>query len=449
MERCNLFSLNLDRASKIITNAEPLLDNSDEYYGSDIAIDAVNNKIYWQASAAADRISSANMDGTGQDLDFLNNLTYSTGIALGGGKLFYWNWESGYATADIYKSNLDGTGIVKITGGAGQFNGYAADTKDLEFYNNKIYFQYSDGTNYNIASANTDGSGFSNLYSTSNFFGGLTVSNDTLYWTEGNILNKRAISGGAVTQLALQSGRAFGDLIVDHQTSQVYFIESDPIIGGYSVIKRVSVNGGSTATVLTISGTVSSIGFDNSFSVLPVSLLNFSGQYDAVHNSSMLKWTTSSEVRSAHFILERSIDGSNFKSVATVAATGASSIINNYQYNDDVSSITADKFYYRLKQVDLDGQFKYSQIVVLNRKDISIAKVWPNPGKGNFVVDLGTLPSAPVTINVYSGNGSLVASSKFGTQQYNLDLEKQAAGVYNVELIYSSGAKKQLTLIKE
>lgn len=97
---------------------------------------------------------------------------------------------------------------------------------------------------------------------------------------------------------------------------------------------------------------------------LPISLLRFEGkvQSDRVD----LSWTTASEINNDVFILERSSDGTEFSEVTKVNGAGNSTEINEYQTADyfPLSGIT----YYRLKQVDFDGQFSYSDLIATYTK---------------------------------------------------------------------------------
>lgn len=447
-----IYTAPLNKTNYTLGNAEPLLTSAPDYYSVDIALDPTANKIFWISGSNYDKIASSNTNGTGQQLSLITGLTNSTGLATGNGKVFYWNWAADYSSADLYQANLDGTGIVKISGGVGQFNGSGMyDTKDLEFYNNKIYFQYSDAIGYKIASANADGTGFTELYSTANYFGGLAVAANNIYWTEyDGTVNKMAITGGAVTVLATESGSLLFDIIVDGDGSMVYFIELDATNPKYSLIRKVPTSGGSPVTVLTVSGTASSITFNTSALLLPVSLLEFTGQYNAVNYTSLLQWKTAGEDNFAYFILERSIDGINFTPVANVTATGSISQSRTYNYSDIVKNISAVKLYYRLKEVDLDGHYKYSNIVVLKMTpDATVSRLFPNPGKDFYIVQLNKAPTAPVAITVINSSGQLVTADKFSTSNYKLNLKGQATGIYYLQLTFADGTKKQFKIVKE
>jgi GEVED domain/Secretion system C-terminal sorting domain/Domain of unknown function (DUF5050) len=447
-----IYKAPLNKTSFDLGNAEPLLNSAPDYYAANITLDANAGKLFWISGQNVDKIAAANTNGTGQQLSLISGITYLTGLATGNGKLFYWNWTSDYSSADLYSANTDGTGILKISGGAGQFNGAGmSDTKDIEYYNNKIYFQYSNGASFKIASANIDGTGFTDLYSTANYFGGMAVAAGNIYWTETDAsVNKMAITGGAVTVLTTEIGNMLNDIVVDGTGTTAYFIETDPTNPTYSMIRKIAATGGSATTVLTVSGAASSVIFNTSSVVLGVSLIDFTAQYDTRKQATQLEWKTSGEENFAYFMLERSLDATHFTPVANVAATGSATRESVYKYTDDVKNITTDKLYYRLKEVDLDGRYKYSDIVLLRiAADAVVSRLFPNPGKGIYTIQLNEQPSAPVLLKVYNTAGQAVTVDKFSTKNYQLNFGAQAPGIYYLQLTFTDGTTKQFTLVKE
>ena len=92
---------------------------------------------------------------------------------------------------------------------------------------------------------------------------------------------------------------------------------------------------------------------------LPVKLLSFTGR--ATQNNVLLSWSTATEANNSHFSVQRSLDGLGFYEIATVyAAQPYSSTINHYTATDLDPSFGTN--YYRLKQVDMDGQFVYLNV---------------------------------------------------------------------------------------
>jgi hypothetical protein len=131
-------------------------------------------------------------------------------------------------------------------------------------------------------------------------------------------------------------------------------------------------------------------------STLPVTGVNLSAALNG--NDVELKWKTSSEINSKHFEIERSADGINFELIATKQAAGNS--ISELQYAHKDLSMRERIFYYRLRLVDVDGRFTYSNTAVVRKAGgIKGIKTFPNPvlvstnveftnAKGNYVISL-------------------------------------------------------------
>jgi hypothetical protein len=97
-------------------------------------------------------------------------------------------------------------------------------------------------------------------------------------------------------------------------------------------------------------------------SSLPIELLYFNG--DSFENHNHLTWSTASEHDNDYFDIEKTIDGVYFYVITTINGAGNSKIQLRYEYDDyDMYNGIS---YYRLKQIDYDGKFKYSNIISLD-----------------------------------------------------------------------------------
>ncbi len=102
----------------------------------------------------------------------------------------------------------------------------------------------------------------------------------------------------------------------------------------------------------------------NNFS-LPLDLLTFTGQLQN-NNSVLLNWKTDNEVNTSHFVVERSTDGNRFTGIANVAANGRDYPGGSFEYaftDNDAIKQSTQRLYYRLTMVDIDGSYKYSNVV--------------------------------------------------------------------------------------
>lgn len=140
---------------------------------------------------------------------------------------------------------------------------------------------------------------------------------------------------------------------------------------------------------------------------LPIELKQFSA--NAIQEKVRLDWVTLSEENSAYFEIERSTDGVEFESIGKVDAMGRSTEEANY-YIYDGSPFMGNN-YYRLKQVDLDGQFEYSEIVSVYFSS-SIIEIYPTFISGEQSLNvLITEPISEIHFKLYNIQGQLIQSS--------------------------------------
>lgn len=118
---------------------------------------------------------------------------------------------------------------------------------------------------------------------------------------------------------------------------------------------------------------------------LPIKLLNFNGALK--NNAVELNWTTSTEINNDHFEIERFDEVNNeFITIAEVQGNNTSHEINKYNYTDRISTINTT-YYYRLKQVDIDGNYEYSNTITVNAEKLSESiTIYPNPTKGTLYI---------------------------------------------------------------
>ncbi|MBS1735985.1 MAG: T9SS type A sorting domain-containing protein [Bacteroidetes bacterium] len=183
--------------------------------------------------------------------------------------------------------------------------------------------------------------------------------------------------------------------------------------------------------------------------VLPVTLLEFSAQVSG--NKVVAKWATSQEKNSAYFDVERSEDGTRFSKVGSVVAKGNSNVSSDYSFDDNTPAIGFN--YYRLKQVDKDGAFKYSAVVKIffggGREGIYS---YPNPVRDQLMVMLpvSVLPSGNVTIQLYDNKGAMVLQKKVSSRLTQIGVSNLASGNYIISVRDQSGKQLyQEKIIKE
>jgi len=180
----------------------------------------------------------------------------------------------------------------------------------------------------------------------------------------------------------------------------------------------------SRAGAITLSNTTITSTCNETF--LPIELVSFNSVCD--HQNAILNWSTLTENNNDYFIIERSKDAINWKTIGRVDAAGTSYTLKNYSYNDKEQ--TKEAKYYRLKQTDFNRDFKYMSIVFLKDCSESLIElgVYPNPGNGVVKLSFKGNEELFVSAAIYNSFGEEVYESK--TYQTEIDLSDKSAGVY-------------------
>ncbi|MEI9934535.1 MAG: T9SS type A sorting domain-containing protein [Ferruginibacter sp.] len=183
---------------------------------------------------------------------------------------------------------------------------------------------------------------------------------------------------------------------------------------------------------------------------LPVQFINFTAV--AQNSNALLNWTVANESEiSDYYEVDRSLDGNTFNSIATLPITNPNAISNNYSYTDhNITSLTTydGVISYRIKQVDKDGNWVYSQTqnVTVESKVPSI-NIYPNPVTNIATITFGT-DDAEI-IDVIDLNGRVLKTYQFqkGSYQQNLSLGSLTPGNYLLK-VSNGKAVKTLQIVK-
>ena len=171
---------------------------------------------------------------------------------------------------------------------------------------------------------------------------------------------------------------------------------------------------------------------------LAVTLTSFAGKKD--RNTNLLIWETASESNNEGFEVERSHDGNRFEKIAFTKGHGTTNQTQNYSCADlkPINGIN----YYRLKQVDFDGRYKYSNVLTLINDDNMTIAVYPNPSTGIFSIVLANEANeTDEAILIYNAFGQKI---NVQVNQNQLDLSGQPSGLY-----YLQTQNQVLKLIKK
>jgi hypothetical protein len=161
-------------------------------------------------------------------------------------------------------------------------------------------------------------------------------------------------------------------------------------------------------------------------------------------NSVSVTWDVADEIDVKEYVIERSTNGVNFTSVGSVPAYNKP----YYSYTDN-QPVTGT-VYYRVKNVDLDGKFKYSSVVRVTGKRTMSIKMFPMPAFRNVTIQHDrTGSNATLTLTTMDGRTVKHMALPEGSYQTNLELAQMAPGMYLVRIDDGNGAVETVKLIKQ
>ncbi len=176
---------------------------------------------------------------------------------------------------------------------------------------------------------------------------------------------------------------------------------------------------------------------------VPVEWVDFWGEHKTDFN--FLEWKVANELNVSHYEVERSFNNTlNFEKIGSIGSQGDSHEIQIYDY-DDYDIEQAGEYYYRITQVDIDGYFSVSEVILIevgeSAKDIRDVEVYPNPLTPGDVlnVDVKTNANHELTGEIYDMKGALVKTiepqiTPPGVTNLQIDVNDFAAGAYIVRV---------------
>ena len=166
---------------------------------------------------------------------------------------------------------------------------------------------------------------------------------------------------------------------------------------------------------------------------LPVILSQWNAVPDHRNREIKLGWATATEINASYFEIMRSTDGASYESIGKIDATGNSNIASTYRFTDDEISTIDNVFFYRLKNVDLDGSFEYSTVVSarLDDKEKATLTTYPNPTSGALFIRSEGLEN--VSYRILSFVGKEVSIGIINNQQ--IDVSALPSGLFYIQFL--------------
>ena len=169
---------------------------------------------------------------------------------------------------------------------------------------------------------------------------------------------------------------------------------------------------------------------------VPIELINFNATLS--YNKVYLNWTTATETNNKYFTLEKSNDAISFEEVLRVSGSGNSTQTKNY------SAIDANPFvgtsYYRLKQTDYNGDYKYSVLTLVENKNeqLLISNLYPNPTSETISFDLYATEKGTIQIQFIDNMGRIVLDNlqdiKDKQSKINVQTNLLSQGIYTLKV---------------
>jgi hypothetical protein len=169
--------------------------------------------------------------------------------------------------------------------------------------------------------------------------------------------------------------------------------------------------------------------------IVPVELTSF----NAVLNNDVvnLNWTTATEVNNQGFEIQRKLDEYEWMTIGFKEGNGTTTEPKNYSFQNNISDVKKSKIYYRLKQIDFNGDFNFSdEVEVSNFPDVySLDQNYPNPFNPSTTIEFNLAKAGFASLKLYDVLGKEVAAFingelEAGPHQVSFDASNLPSGTY-------------------
>ena len=262
-----------------------------------------------------------------------------------------------------------------------------------------------------------------------------TDSLDNLYIAIGGSLNFNQNNTLALDAASVVSILSGGTLTATHPTP-------NELLKINGVIKYNGKTDGTLTGPTAATATTGSSPSGFTLVTLPVNFVSFSANRD--NGMVQLSWSTANEINNSHFEIERSVNGSDWETLGNVAA-GMSSVADSYTYTDGAAPAGVTQ--YRIRQVDLDGNYSYSKVVLVGgTATVTGRATIVTSGKTVSIFPENTATSRLI-VRVISMGGQVMQQQAFESTSGRIDMTVSAAttGVYVIQVTDGS----QWSLVKK
>jgi subtilisin family serine protease len=241
-----------------------------------------------------------------------------------------------------------------------------------------------------------------------------------------------------------------GTIFNGNNVKMIISINSEDFpVGNYSMDLKINSNDPTLPTV--------TIPIQMTLAVVPVELSALSVKTSK--NEAIVEWTTATEVNNMGFSIERKDEKGTWNEIGFIKGAGSSTQNNNYSYSD--KNLSIGSYSYRLKQIDFDGTFEFSEEVnaeITAPNDFTLYQNYPNPFNPSTSIEFSLPVTAEVSISIYNTLGELVTdilkgSRDAGFHKVAFDASNLPSGTYIYQIIanYQGGNftdTKKMVLLK-
>ncbi|MFP5039574.1 FG-GAP-like repeat-containing protein [Parasediminibacterium sp. JCM 36343] len=351
----------------------------------------------------------------GNSISFSTPVSFSSSLGLGGSGTFYPT-----TTVKILVGDMDGDG-----------------KKDIVIHGGGVFFE----------------TGFNGVYILKN----ISTTKNILFNSPTSNYNNTSLNANGANDFSIDDVDGDGKLdivfsysITDTVLPTSYYFGAYLSSAGYY---SAATSGGTRVQIADMDSdgkpdiiVGSQIFFNNC--VLPLTLLNFSAK--PVGKQVNVSWQTTQEVNTASFIVEKSGANNQFKTIDTVAAKVNNTGTNRYSFTD--ANPESGVSYYRLKMMDKDGKFTYSNSVSVQLENVvEEFGVYPNPTGGLLHIHQVSPAVEKQLVQITDMQGKIVRQQTIITQQSNntfaIDVSALAKGSYLIKMLGSK--QKKAIFIKD
>lgn len=228
-----------------------------------------------------------------------------------------------------------------------------------------------------------------------------------------------------------------------------YDMSVQPIGGWWRIQGQYTAPAGVNSVTISVrdskAGGLSNFGLDDicfrtCLNCIPLPLHSLVLRSSLHGNTVGLNWVTEGEVNTDKFVIQRSTDGVVFTDVAFKQAMGQGRASTEYQLSDDIQNLMQGNIiYYRIKAVDVDDKFSYSNVVPVKLGKTNGMQIWPNPFVSDIRISYTAASNTTLDVKIIDNAGRIVTQKNYsitrGLNQLSVNgIETLAPGVYIIRV---------------